>query len=93
MQKNSDYGNMEEMKDSSPVHQESQGDPLRERRYSEGFAGMEGVEKFRKSSHSPESGDYGDDVSNENPQVQMNVEKMKIGTPDKHPSKMLQKKY
>lgn len=30
-----------------------------------------------------------EDVSNENPQVQRNVEKINVGTPDKHPSKLV----
>jgi len=90
MQKNSEY--MEEYKESgSPVSRklEDQQVQPRERRFSEnlGYVGHDGA--FRNNSHSPESGDYGDEISNENPQVQLNVEKMKTGTPDKHPSKML----
>jgi len=89
MQNQAELG-LEETKESSPM-----GDRV-ERRYSEQIPHNSYEDdggKYRKSSHSPESGEFVDDISNENPQVQVNVEKMKIGTPDKHPSKMLQKKH
>lgn len=35
------------------------------------------------------SPDNNEDISSENPQVQRNVEKINVGTPDKHPSKLV----
>ena len=35
------------------------------------------------------SPDNMEDVSNENPQVQNNVDRISLGTPDKHPSKLV----
>jgi hypothetical protein len=50
------------------------------RRYSENLG------KGREKSPSP---DNEDEISSEDPQVEYNVDKIKTGTPDKHPSKML----
>lgn len=44
---------------------------------------------FGFNGRKDKSPDNIEDVSSENPQVQRNVEKINIGTPDKHPSKLV----
>ena len=84
MEKNRELGD-ESKEDPSPLR-DKEDFSQKERRFSEHTPKTNDLySPFHRRSSSPET----DDISNENPQVQLNVEKIKIGTPDKHPSKML----
>lgn len=81
----------EEGKDDTPTNRAS--DFNAERRFSADMghgsgSGSNSPKGERYASQSPDKDD-GSDVSSENSGVQNNVDKMKAGTPDKHPSKML----
>ncbi len=88
MEKNREMGD-ESKEDPSPLR-DKEDFTQKDRRFSEHTPKTNDLwsPTSQRRSSSPEN-DGSDDISNENPQVQMNVEKIKIGTPDKHPSKML----